>query len=116
MLNRFQEYLNQQDRILLTTHENPDGDGTGAMLGLAHYLRSLGKTVRIVVSPALPGFLSFMDTEGWVEAFDPQGRTGIWPPGPAPGSWWTPPNPTGWAPCTPCSRPPRPPGSAWTTT
>jgi phosphoesterase RecJ-like protein len=73
MLNRFQAFLQQQDRILLTTHENPDGDGTGAMLGLAHYLRSLGKQVRIVVSPALPGNVKFLDTQNWVESFDPQG-------------------------------------------
>ena len=50
MLNRFAEFLDRQGRILLTTHENPDGDGTGAMLGLAHYLRARGKAVRIVVS------------------------------------------------------------------
>jgi phosphoesterase RecJ-like protein len=73
MLNRFQAFLEGQDRILLTTHENPDGDGTGAMLGLAHYLRGLGKQVRIVVSPSLPAFLKFLDPGGWVEAFDPQG-------------------------------------------
>ena len=66
MLNRFQDFLDHQDRILLTTHENPDGDGTGAMIGLACYLRGLGKQVRIVVSPALPAFLAFMDPEGWV--------------------------------------------------
>jgi len=29
--------------------------------------------VRIVVSPALPAFLAFMDPGGWVEAFEPQG-------------------------------------------
>jgi bifunctional oligoribonuclease and PAP phosphatase NrnA len=73
MLNRFQAFLERQDRILLTTHENPDGDGTGAMLGLAHYLRGLGKQVRIVVSPSLPAFVKFLDPEGWVEAFEPQG-------------------------------------------
>ncbi|MDR3671017.1 MAG: bifunctional oligoribonuclease/PAP phosphatase NrnA [Holophaga sp.] len=73
MLNRFAEFLERQDRILLTTHENPDGDGVGAMLGLAHYLRARGKTVRIVVCPALPGSLQFMDAAGWVEAFAPQG-------------------------------------------
>jgi phosphoesterase RecJ-like protein len=73
MLNRFKEFLDRQERILLTTHENPDGDGVGAMLGLAHYLRARGKTVRIVVSPALPGFLAFLDGAGWVEAFAPQG-------------------------------------------
>jgi phosphoesterase RecJ-like protein len=74
MLNRFAQFLDQQDRILLTTHENPDGDGTGAMLGLAHYLRSQGKQVRIVVTPELPAYLRFLDQDGWVEAFEPAGR------------------------------------------
>lgn len=74
MLNRFAQFLDLQDKILLTTHENPDGDGTGAMLGLAHYLKALGKEVRIVVAPALPANLTFMDPEGWVEAYDPAGR------------------------------------------
>ena len=74
MMNRFAHFLDQQARVLLTTHENPDGDGLGAMLGLAHYLKSLGKEVRIVVAPGLPAYLRFMDTEGWVEAFDPLGQ------------------------------------------
>ncbi len=74
MLNRFNEFLDRHGRILLTTHENPDGDGSGAMIGLAHYLRSLGKDVRIVVHPHLPDHLKFMDTENWVEALDLEGR------------------------------------------
>jgi phosphoesterase RecJ-like protein len=73
-MNRFAQFLDQQNRVLLTTHENPDGDGSGSMLGLAHYLKGLGKQVRIVVAPRLPAFLEFMDPDGWVEAFDPQGR------------------------------------------
>ena len=74
MMNRFAQFLDQQARILLTTHENPDGDGLGAMLGLAHYLKNLGKEVRIVVAPALPTYLKFLDPEGWVEPYDPAGR------------------------------------------
>ena len=74
MLSRFKTFLDHQDRILLTTHENPDGDGTGAMVGLAHYLKALGKEVRIVVSPGLPDFLHFLDPEGWVEPLDLEGR------------------------------------------
>jgi len=70
MLERFARFLDQPQRILLTTHENPDGDGTGAMIGLAHYLRHLGKEVRIVVNPGLPHFLRFLDPQGWVEGFD----------------------------------------------
>lgn len=74
MLNRLATFLESQDRILLTTHENPDGDGTGAMLGLAHYLKGRGKDVRIVVSPEVPDFLHFLDSEGWIETFEPEGR------------------------------------------
>jgi len=81
MLERFARFLEQPQRVLLTSHENPDGDGTGAMLGLAHYLRFLGKDVRIVVSPELPHFLHSLDSEGWIEAFDPDrhGDLGDWP-------------------------------------
>lgn len=74
MLNRLKTYLQAHHRILLTTHENPDGDGTGAMVGLAHYLRALGKEVRIVACPGIPAFLAFMDPEGWVEPLDLEGR------------------------------------------
>ncbi|HLO68277.1 MAG TPA: bifunctional oligoribonuclease/PAP phosphatase NrnA [Holophaga sp.] len=70
MLNRFAAFLERHHRILLTTHENPDGDGAGAMVGLAHYLRSRGKEVRLVVHPHLPEFLRFLDPEGWMEPLD----------------------------------------------
>jgi phosphoesterase RecJ-like protein len=82
MLDRLQAFLDQHSRILLTTHENPDGDGIGACLGLAHYLRFLGKEPRIVVSPSVPGNLRWLDTEGWIEVFDPAGthaELAAWP-------------------------------------
>jgi len=82
MLERFDRFLASSQRVLLTSHENPDGDGTGAMIGLAHYLRFLGKEVRIVVCPELPHFLRFLDGEGWVEPYAPQTRhqdIGRWP-------------------------------------
>ncbi len=73
MLDRLQTFLDQHARILLTTHENPDGDGIGACLALAHYLRFLGKEPRIVVSPSVPGNLRWLDAECWIEVFDPTG-------------------------------------------
>ncbi|MCE1228360.1 MAG: bifunctional oligoribonuclease/PAP phosphatase NrnA, partial [Firmicutes bacterium] len=72
MLDRFAAFLERFERILLTTHENPDGDGIGAMVGLAHYLRARNKQVRIVVAPALPHFLAFLDSENWIEVFEPE--------------------------------------------
>lgn len=39
--------LQGADRILLTSHRRPDGDGTGSMAGLASLLRAQGKTAVI---------------------------------------------------------------------
>jgi phosphoesterase RecJ-like protein len=73
MLGRFFAFLEPHRRILLTTHENPDGDGIGSMVALAHCLRGQGKETRIVVSPEVPAFLEFLDSAGWIECFDPGG-------------------------------------------
>ena len=82
MLDRFAAYLDRYDRFLLTTHENPDGDGVGAAVALAVWLKSQGKRVRIVVTPGLPENLRFLDPEGWVEPFEGEGlhrELGDWP-------------------------------------
>ncbi|MBK9795402.1 MAG: bifunctional oligoribonuclease/PAP phosphatase NrnA [Holophagaceae bacterium] len=73
MLDRFATYLDRHTKLLLTTHENPDGDGVGAAIALAAHLKSSGKEARIVVTPALPENLRFLDPLGWIEAFEPQG-------------------------------------------
>ena len=73
MLDRFAAFLDRHARVLLTTHENPDGDGVGAAVALACHLKALGKDARIVVTPSLPENLRFLDSEGWIEAFEPDG-------------------------------------------
>ncbi len=70
MLDGFAQYLEQHSKFLLTTHENPDGDGIGAAVALAAWLKAHGKQARIVVTPALPENLRFVDQQGWVEALD----------------------------------------------
>ncbi len=73
MLDRFATFLDCHTKILLTTHENPDGDGVGAAIALAAHLKSSGKEARIVVTPALPENLRFLDPLAWIEAFEPGG-------------------------------------------
>ncbi|MGN6110671.1 MAG: DHH family phosphoesterase [Kofleriaceae bacterium] len=46
-LERACEVLRDAERILLTSHRRPDGDGTGSMAGLASLLRARGKTAVI---------------------------------------------------------------------
>lgn len=73
MLDRFAAFLDRHAKVLLTTHENPDGDGVGAAVALAAHLKGQGREARIVVTPALPENLRFLDPEGWVEAYEPAG-------------------------------------------
>jgi len=84
MLDRFAVFLDHHSRLLLTTHENPDGDGVGAAVALAAHLKAQGRQVRIVVTPALPENLRFLDPEGWIEAYDAGGAhrdLAAWPDG-----------------------------------
>ena len=73
MLDRFNTFLDRHAKVLLTTHENPDGDGVGASIALAAHLKSSGKEARIVVTPSLPENLRFLDSDGWIETFEPDG-------------------------------------------
>ncbi len=53
--------------ILLATHTQPDGDGLGAEIALFHYLRRIGKNVRVVNPDAMPARYRFLDPSGVVE-------------------------------------------------
>jgi bifunctional oligoribonuclease and PAP phosphatase NrnA len=46
--------IRANDRFVVVTHENPDGDALGSMLGAAYGLRSLGKDVVLYLSGAAP--------------------------------------------------------------
>lgn len=46
--------------VVITTHENPDGDAIGSSVGLYHLLRDLGKEVFLAVPNAVPQTLLFM--------------------------------------------------------
>jgi bifunctional oligoribonuclease and PAP phosphatase NrnA len=49
--------LSHTDRVLLLTHQNPDGDAIGTLLGLWHALTSTGKSVSAVIWPVLPHYV-----------------------------------------------------------
>lgn len=56
------EALRRHDRFLVVTHENPDGDALGSMLGASLGLRALGKDVVMYLAGtgALPGEYGFL--------------------------------------------------------
>ncbi|MFL5926165.1 MAG: DHH family phosphoesterase [Gaiellaceae bacterium] len=48
------EAIRSNDRFVITTHENPDGDALGSLLGAAYGLRSLGKDAVLYLSGSAP--------------------------------------------------------------
>src|ERR1043165_4422957 len=69
--------LRDSQRILLTSHRRPDGDGTGSMAGLASLLRAIGKEAVIYsVDPIarrymwLPLVNTTVHTIGFDDRFD----------------------------------------------
>ncbi len=65
------ELLNAHERLLLTTHINPDGDAIGSLVGLGLYLEELGKTALLVIEHPVPPMYRFLDPEGSVRQYEP---------------------------------------------
>lgn len=66
----FHQATEKANRILLSTHENPDGDGLGSELALCEHFKNLGKEVRILNGSQMPAIYEFLDPNGWVEIYD----------------------------------------------
>ena len=49
------------ERILLSTHENPDGDGLGSAYAMYHHLKSQGKDCRLIQISQLPHEYEFLN-------------------------------------------------------
>jgi bifunctional oligoribonuclease and PAP phosphatase NrnA len=58
--------IRTHDRFVVVTHENPDGDALGSMLGVTLGLRALGKDVVMYLTGTapLPGEYRFLDVSG----------------------------------------------------
>jgi len=58
--------LRSADRIVVATHENPDGDAIGSLTAAAAGLRQLGKRVRTYLEPSssIPSELRLLDVAG----------------------------------------------------
>lgn len=54
-------------RCVVTSHIRPDGDAIGSALALAHALRHLGHSVRVLNEDGVPESLRFLPGASWVE-------------------------------------------------
>ena len=65
--------LGAADRVVVATHENPDGDAIGSLVAAAAGLRQLGKEVRTYLEPcsSVPSELRLLDVSGLERHLDP---------------------------------------------
>ena len=61
--NKVKSLISEADRILLTTHENPDGDGLGCCAAMYFHLREIGKDCRIINCSRISSEYSFLNSE-----------------------------------------------------
>jgi phosphoesterase RecJ-like protein len=54
------ELINKSERVLLTTHTRPDGDGCGSITAIAETLTALGKNAKILLLSESPAWYDFL--------------------------------------------------------
>ena len=64
------EVIKSANRILLTTHENPDGDGLGSECGIFYHLKEIGKDVRIINYSEIPAEYDYLNKENIFESYN----------------------------------------------
>ncbi|MFH1852015.1 MAG: bifunctional oligoribonuclease/PAP phosphatase NrnA [Candidatus Neomarinimicrobiota bacterium] len=70
-LNKVHELIGGAGRILLTTHENPDGDGLGCLSAMYDYLLSIKKECRILCPSELPTEFEFLVHADAIRQYNP---------------------------------------------
>ncbi|MES2647120.1 MAG: bifunctional oligoribonuclease/PAP phosphatase NrnA [Bacteroidota bacterium] len=59
-VKEFFPLLSTPSRVVITTHQKPDGDAMGSSLGLMHFLQKLGHTVTVISPTNWAAFLNWM--------------------------------------------------------
>lgn len=58
------KYIDRASDIVIVSHTSPDGDAVGSCVGLASFLKSIGKSPCIILPNAFPTFLNNLDADG----------------------------------------------------
>lgn len=66
------QVLRSAKNIVITTHQNPDGDAIGSSLGLYHFARALGVNAVVINTSPTPSNLSFLPSADSIHVFSPE--------------------------------------------
>ena len=67
--NQLISLIKKHQVFLLSTHQNPDPDALCSELACAHFLKALGKTVKIINAEKFPPRFSFLPNKSWIQSF-----------------------------------------------
>lgn len=63
-------YIQQANKVVILTHQSPDGDAMGSSLAMYHYVLSFNKQAQVIVPNAFPDFLAWMPGADTVLLYD----------------------------------------------
>lgn len=70
MFKEIVDLIKNNDKFVITSHVNPDGDSIGSEIALYKYLIKQGKNVRIISYSETPDNYLFLDNNSYIEKFD----------------------------------------------
>lgn len=75
-LEEAKAFILNQDRFLVVSHVNPDGDAIGSTLAVGHMLKQLGKRYVMVNEGALPAKFGFLPDSGSIQNYSVRNPAG----------------------------------------
>ncbi len=69
-IKRLQDLINDSNSVLITTHQNADGDAIGSSLAFALVLSKLGKNVNVITPDDYPQYLKWMKGTEMIHVFN----------------------------------------------
>ena len=67
--NKLTELIEASDKIILSTHVDPDGDGLGSEIAFYLYLKNINKDVTILNISQTPNKYKFLDKNNYIKTF-----------------------------------------------
>ena len=72
VLREIKRVVDEKDKFVIFSHEEPDGDAIGSQIALALALRKLGKSVAALRLNEVPRALRFLNREKGIEKYQPE--------------------------------------------
>ena len=73
-LKKLDEFLNRNDKFIISTHESPDADGLGSEIAFLDFIKQIGKKAIILNSDPIPEICQFLDIDEEIIIFEDESQ------------------------------------------